>query len=107
MIGRLVEQQNVGGGSQRTGQRRAASLAPGQGGGVFVARQAEFLEQIQRPVMAVRRSGVKPGLDISESGAEPGQIGFLRQVLYRRPRLNEAVARHALPPPCGAAYPWR
>ena len=44
------------------------------------------------PVMTVRRRGVKPGIDISESGAEPGQIGFLGQVLDRRPRLSEAFS---------------
>jgi len=92
MIGRLVEQQDVGCRSQRTGQRRAASLAAGQRGGVFGARKAEFLEEIQRPVMTVRRRGVKPGIDISESRAEPGQIGFLGQVLDRRPRLSEAFS---------------
>ncbi len=42
--------------------------------------------------MTVRRRGVKPGIDISESGAEPGQIGFLGQVLDRRPRLSEAFS---------------
>ena len=92
MIGRLVEQQDVRCRSQRTGQRRAASLAAGQRGGVFGARKAEFLEQIQRPVMTVRRRDVKPGIDISESGAEPGQISFLGQVLDRRPRLSEAFS---------------
>jgi hypothetical protein len=43
MIGRLVEQQDVGRGSERAGQRCAARLAAEQGGGVFVAGKAEFL----------------------------------------------------------------
>ena len=44
-----------------------------------------------RPVTAVRYS-VKPGFDIGEGGGEAGEIGFLRQVLDRRPRLSEAFA---------------
>ena len=43
MVGRLVEQQDVGRGRQRAGQRGAARLAAGQGGGVFLAGQAELL----------------------------------------------------------------
>src|SRR5260370_13523472 len=42
--------------------------------------------------MTVRRRGVKSGLDIGEGGGEAGQIGFLRQVLDRRPRLSEAFS---------------
>ena len=41
---------------------------------------------------AARRCIVKPGLDICERGDEAGQIGFLRQVLDRRPGLGEAFA---------------
>ena len=70
MIGRLVEQQDVGKRRQRAGQRGAARLAAGQRGGVFLAGQAEFLEQIQRAV-AIRRSAAasEPGLDIGERRA--------------------------------------
>ena len=58
----------------------------------FVAGEAEFLQQIKRPVMAVRRKSVEPGLDIGEGGGETGQIGFLRQLLDRRSRLRKAFA---------------
>ena len=107
MIGRLVEQQDVGRGSQRAGQRRAACFAAGQGRRVFVARKAEFLEQIQRAVATVRRRGVKPRLDISQGGAEAGQIGFLRQVLDRRAGLGEALAGIGLHQPGGDAQQCR
>ena len=46
MIGRHVEQQDVGQGSQLTRQGGAARLTAGHGGGVFFAREAEFFEQI-------------------------------------------------------------
>ena len=83
VIGRLVEEQDVGRGSQCAGQRRAACFAAGQGRRIFVAGKTELLQQIQRPVPTVRRRAVKPRLDISQGCAETGQIGFLRQVLDR------------------------
>ena len=97
MIGRLVEQQDVGRGSQGASQSGAACLAAGQGRRVFIARKAEFLEQVKRAVATVRRL-VKPRLDIGEGGAEAGQIGFLRQVLDRGARLGKAALRHRAEP---------
>ena len=46
MIGRLVEQQDIGQGGQRAGQGSAARLTTGQRGRVFFARETEFFEQI-------------------------------------------------------------
>ena len=46
MIGRLVEQQDIGQGRQRAGQRGASRLTAGQRGRVFFARETEFFEQI-------------------------------------------------------------
>jgi hypothetical protein len=102
MIGRLVEQQDVGRGSQRTGQRGPTRLAAGQGGGVFVARKAELFEQVQCPVATVHRTG-KTRLYISERCAEAGQIGFLRQVLDGSARLGEAFSGIGLYQPGGDA----
>ena len=48
MVGRLVQQQNVGRGRQHPRQRRAARLAAGEMRGVFLAGQAELLQQIAR-----------------------------------------------------------
>ena len=50
VVGRLVEQQDVGRGRQHAGQRGAPRLAAGQGGGVFVAGQAELFQQVARAV---------------------------------------------------------
>ena len=49
MVGRLVEQQDVGLGRQHPRQRRAPRLAAGQQRRVFVAAQAELLQQVARP----------------------------------------------------------
>jgi hypothetical protein len=49
VIGRLVEEQDVGRGSQCAGQRRAACFATGQGCRIFIAGKTEFLQQILRP----------------------------------------------------------
>jgi hypothetical protein len=46
VIGRFVEQQDIGQGGQRARQGGAARLTAGQGGGVFFAREAEFFKQI-------------------------------------------------------------
>jgi len=92
VIGRLVEEQDVGRRSQCAGQRRAACFAAGQGRRIFVAGKAEFLEQIQRAVPTVHRRAVKPRLDISQGCAETGQIGFLRQVLDGCAGLSKPLA---------------
>ena len=42
MVGRLVQQQDIGRGRQRAGQRGAARLAAGQGGGIFLAGQPQM-----------------------------------------------------------------
>jgi hypothetical protein len=65
IIGRLVEQQDIGQRGQSAGEGGAACLATGQPGRVFFARETEFFEQIQRPVATIGRLGAKPRLDIS------------------------------------------
>jgi len=80
MVGRLVEQQDVGRRRQRAGEGRTACLAAGQGGGMFVAGQAELLQQVARAMVVGVSVGDQPGLDIGERGGEAGQLGFLREV---------------------------
>jgi len=46
MVGRLVQQQDVGRGSQHAGQGGAACLAARKSRGVFLAGKAKFFEQI-------------------------------------------------------------
>ena len=65
MVGRLVQQQDVGRGRQHPRQRRAAGLAAGDVRGIFVAVQAELLQQIARLIMVV--AGAEAGLDIGRA----------------------------------------
>ena len=64
MVGRLVQQQDVGRGRQHPRQRRAARLAAGEVRRVFVAVQAELFEQILRLIAVV--AGAEAGLDIGQ-----------------------------------------
>ena len=56
MIGRLVEQQDVGRGGERTGERGAARLATREPGRGLVAGQSKLLEQIAGAVTVVARA---------------------------------------------------
>ena len=56
MIGRLVEQQNVGLGRERAGERGAAGLAAGEVFRLFVAGQAQRVEQVMRAIFGVARA---------------------------------------------------
>ena len=60
MVGRLVQQQNIGFGRERAGKCRAACLTAGQGLRVFLAGQAENLEQIGAAIgiVAIRQAFV-------------------------------------------------
>ena len=60
MVGRLVEQQDIGVGRQHPGQRRAPRLAARQRGGVLVAGEAKLLEQIARGVGVAVRARARP-----------------------------------------------
>ena len=55
VVGRLVEQQDVGFADQHVGQRRAPRFAAGDGGRIFFAGQAEVVQQRARPVAVVQR----------------------------------------------------
>ena len=90
MVGRLVEQQDVGLGRQRAGNRGAAGLATRQVVRMLLAGEAEFAEQIGGAVMLVTLA--HPGLDVFEHGVEPRHVGLLRQIAHGGARLHEAVA---------------
>ena len=49
MVGRLVEQQDVGLGRQHVGQRRAPRLAAREPRRVFLAGEAQLLQQVAAP----------------------------------------------------------
>jgi len=65
------------------------SFAAGQGGRVFAARQAEFLEEIQRTMAVILSGGIETRLDRREGGGKAGRVRFLRQVLDRCAGLQE------------------
>ena len=92
MIGRLVEQQDVGRGRQHAGERRAARLAAGQRGGVLLAGQTELLQQIAGPVSVFVRVAHQTCLDIGQRGREPGQVRLLRQIADRGAGLGKSAA---------------
>ncbi len=90
MVGRFVQQQDVGRGSQHACQRRAARFAAGQVGRIFLAGQSQLLEQEAGLVVIVARS--EAGFHIGQRGRHSGKIRLLRQVADGRARLDETFA---------------
>ena len=90
MVGRLVQQQDVGRGRQHPSQRRAAGFTAGDMRGVFVAMQPELLHQIAGLIMIV--AGAEAGLDIGQRRLVIAEIRLLRQIADGRTRLHEAAA---------------
>ena len=90
MVGGLVEQQDVGIGRKNVRERGAARLAARELRGIFVAGQAELLQQIAGLMRIV--GGAEPAFDIGERGGKAGEVGLLRQIADGRARLHEALA---------------
>jgi len=90
MVGRLVQQQDIGRGRQHPGQRGATGLAAGDMRGVFVAVQPELLQHVTGLIVVVAR--VEAGFDIGQRGRKPGKVRLLRQVAYGGAGLHEAAA---------------
>ena len=90
MVGRLVEQQDVGLGREHARERGAARLAAGKARGVFVAGEPELFEQVARAMRIVARR--KARLDIGERGGKARQVRLLRQIADGRAGLREARA---------------
>jgi hypothetical protein len=90
MVGRLVEQQDVGLRRQNPGERRAARLAAGQRCRVFLAGQAEFVEQADGAIGIVERAQALLG--IFQRRLVAGKVGLLRQIAQADLRLQEARA---------------
>ena len=74
MVGRLVEQQDVGRRRQHAGKRGAPRLAAGKVRRVFLAGQAELLQQIAR-ARAGRRSAAGRPRHRPASMAKPEKSG--------------------------------
>ena len=90
VVGRLIEQQQVGGGSQGAGKGGTALLPAREVRRVLVPAEAELVEQGGGTVVVV--IGAEPGLHVVEGGVEAGQVGFLGQVAQRGAGLQEAGA---------------
>ena len=99
MVGRLVEQQDVGRRRQHARERRAARLAAGEVRGVLAAVEPELLQEIARLVAVV--AGAEAGLHIGERRCGAGEIGLLRQIAHGGARLQEARAAVGLDQPGG------
>ena len=90
MVGRLVQQQDIGRGRQHPRQRRAAGLAAGNMRRILVAVQAELFEQILRLIAVV--AGAEPGLDIGQRRGVTAEIRLLRQIADGGAGLHKAAA---------------
>ena len=99
MVGRLVEQQDIGRRRQHARQCGAAGLAAGHLRRIFIAAKAELLQEIARLIAIV--AGAKSGLDIGQGGGITGEIRLLRQIADGRARLHEAAAAVGLDQTCG------
>jgi hypothetical protein len=90
MVGRLVQQQDVGRGRQHPRQRRAAGLAAGDMRRIFLAGEPELLHEIACLVMIV--AGAKAGLDIGQRRLVVAEVRLLRQIADGGAGLHEAAA---------------
>jgi hypothetical protein len=87
MIGRLVEEQDIGRGRQHASQRGAACLTAGKMRRVFLPVEAELIEELAAEVDIV--AGAEAGFDIGKRRCEAGKIRLLRQIADHGPGLHE------------------
>ena len=97
MVGRLVEQQDIGRRRQHVGQRRAAQLAARQRRGVLLAAEPQLLQQVARLMRIV--GGAEAGLHVGQRGGVSREVWLLGQVAHRGARLHEALAPVGLDQP--------
>ncbi len=90
MVGRLVEEQDVGLRRQHPGQRRPPALAAGELAGRLVAGKPEGFEENPGAMGFVARRQSR--LDKGKRRLETGEIGLLRQVANGGRGLDEAAA---------------
>jgi hypothetical protein len=91
VVGRLVEQQDVWRRSQRARECGTTRLAAGETGGLLVAGQAEFVEQVAGAVWVIART--EACLGVGERARVAGEIRLLGKIADRGTRLQEAGAR--------------
>ena len=90
MVGRLVEQQDIGLGGQYACQSGTAALAARQGFRIFGAGQAERAQQILRAILVITRPETR--FDIIKRGGIGGQVRLLRQIAQSGAGLDKAQA---------------
>ena len=90
MVGRFVEQQDVGLGCQRAGNGGAADLATRKVVWLFIAVEAECLQQQSWPMTVAVRSEV--GAGIVEDCREAREVRLLRQIADGCTGLRDARA---------------
>ncbi len=90
MVGRLVEQKNIGRGRQHARERGAPRLAAGEARRLFLAGEAKLFENVTRGMAVVARR--KAVLDIGERRGVAGEVRLLRQIADGGARLHEAAA---------------
>ena len=90
VVGRFVQQEQVGGGGEGAGQGGAPGLAAGEMRRVLVAGQAEAVEQRRAAVLVV--AGAHAVLHVVERGGETAEVGFLREIADGGAGLDEAGA---------------
>ncbi len=90
VVGRLVQQQQVRGRGQGTGQRRPARLPAGQPTRVLGRRPARARTAVRRAMPGI--VGPEPGPHVVQRGGMAGQVGLLRQRAQRGARLQEPRA---------------
>ena len=89
MVGRLVQHQDVRIGRHGAGQGGAPRLAAGDFRRVFLAGQAQALEQIVGPVVHIARR--QAGHDIITQIAETAQVRLLFEIADSGTGMDEAL----------------
>ena len=90
MVGRLVQQQNIGPRGQGPHQGGASALPAREPRRLFLAGEPESLQQLSREIGIVERR--EPGLDIGHDRREAGKVRLLRKVSQARAGLEKALA---------------
>jgi hypothetical protein len=99
VVGRFVQQQDIGLRRQHAGEGGAPSLAARKFGRVFVAGEPELFQQVGGAIVVGGGGVTQAGLDVLQRGGETGEIRLLRQIPDRRPRLSESPPRIRLHEP--------
>src|SRR6202040_2694222 len=90
MVGRLVQEENVGGRREHARERGTARLAAREARGSLFAVKAELAQKIVGAVAVIARR--KSRLDKGARGGKAGEIGLLRQIADGGSGLDEARA---------------